>query len=177
MGTSLGEMAPSVEGMQRVREHPTLLQTLARLGVGPGDIDTVCHSHIHPHHISGNVVRNTEGSEVPAFPEARHVMQAAEYSYCASSNYRRVQAAFDRFVAPVETSGQLDLVDGEVDLIRGEHGSLTLMPVPGPTPGHMVMRIQSEGHVAYPVSYTHLRAHETPEHLVCRLLLEKKKKK
>src|SRR5678815_505151 len=23
-----------------------------------------------------------------------------------------------------------------------------------------------------PVSYTHLRAHETPEHLVCRLLLE-----
>src|SRR5678816_1893251 len=25
--------------------------------------------------------------------------------------------------------------------------------------------------------YTHLRAHETPEHLVCRLLLEKKKKK
>src|SRR5678815_2349252 len=25
----------------------------------------------------------------------------------------------------------------------------------------------------FPVSYTHLRAHETPEHLVCRLLLEK----
>src|SRR5678815_1837398 len=24
----------------------------------------------------------------------------------------------------------------------------------------------------YAVSYTHLRAHETPEHLVCRLLLE-----
>ena len=27
------------------------------------------------------------------------------------------------------------------------------------------------------VSYTHLRAHETPEHLVCRLLLEKKNAK
>ena len=27
-----------------------------------------------------------------------------------------------------------------------------------------------------PVSYTHLRAHETTLHLVCRLLLEKKKK-
>eukprot|EP00658_Telonema_sp_P-2_P022102 TRINITY_DN18824_c0_g1_i1.p1 TRINITY_DN18824_c0_g1~~TRINITY_DN18824_c0_g1_i1.p1 ORF type:complete len:196 (-),score=36.87 TRINITY_DN18824_c0_g1_i1:86-673(-) len=32
-------------------------------------------------------------------------------------------------------------------------------------------------HIYEPVSYTHLRAHETPEHLVCRLLLEKKKKK
>src|SRR5665254_20776 len=31
--------------------------------------------------------------------------------------------------------------------------------------------------VVIAVSYTHLRAHETPEHLVCRLLLEKKKKK
>src|SRR5678815_5169107 len=28
-------------------------------------------------------------------------------------------------------------------------------------------------HHHVPVSYTHLRAHETPEHLVCRLLLEK----
>ncbi len=30
---------------------------------------------------------------------------------------------------------------------------------------------------AHPGPYTHLRAHETPEHPVCRLLLEKKKKK
>ena len=29
----------------------------------------------------------------------------------------------------------------------------------------------------YPVSYTHLRAHETGRNLVCRLLLEKKKKR
>eukprot|EP00658_Telonema_sp_P-2_P039281 TRINITY_DN28101_c0_g1_i1.p1 TRINITY_DN28101_c0_g1~~TRINITY_DN28101_c0_g1_i1.p1 ORF type:complete len:137 (-),score=10.54 TRINITY_DN28101_c0_g1_i1:35-445(-) len=40
-----------------------------------------------------------------------------------------------------------------------------------------VLRVGSDSrawsHV--PVSYTHLRAHETPEHLVCRLLLEKKK--
>ena len=28
-----------------------------------------------------------------------------------------------------------------------------------------------------PVSYTHLRAHETGRNLVCRLLLEKKKEK
>eukprot|EP00658_Telonema_sp_P-2_P040747 TRINITY_DN29134_c0_g1_i2.p1 TRINITY_DN29134_c0_g1~~TRINITY_DN29134_c0_g1_i2.p1 ORF type:complete len:281 (+),score=65.69 TRINITY_DN29134_c0_g1_i2:201-1043(+) len=32
-------------------------------------------------------------------------------------------------------------------------------------------------HSVLAVSYTHLRAHETPEHLVCRLLLEKKKKR
>src|SRR5674536_357971 len=31
---------------------------------------------------------------------------------------------------------------------------------------------RGDGAVATPVSYTHLRAHETPEHLVCRLLLD-----
>src|SRR5664279_2000611 len=33
-----------------------------------------------------------------------------------------------------------------------------------------------DGSPARPVSYTHLRAHETDSYLVCRLLLEKKKK-
>ena len=48
----------------------------------------------------------------------------------------------------------------------------------------ILMAILANGHILMedmpgvgPVSYTHLRAHETPEHLVCRLLLEKKKKK
>ena len=39
------------------------------------------------------------------------------------------------------------------------------------TPDHMLFDL-----VYNPVSYTHLRAHETELHLVCRLLLEKKKK-
>src|SRR5674536_382743 len=37
-------------------------------------------------------------------------------------------------------------------------------------------RLYRRGSTITTVSYTHLRAHETPEHLVCRLLLEKKKK-
>src|SRR5678815_113622 len=35
------------------------------------------------------------------------------------------------------------------------------------------MYLEYLGHSHTAVSYTHLRAHETPEHLVCRLLLEK----
>src|SRR5678815_1618731 len=35
------------------------------------------------------------------------------------------------------------------------------------------MQQYSCDHYPGTVSYTHLRAHETPEHLVCRLLLEK----
>src|SRR5678816_3399295 len=39
----------------------------------------------------------------------------------------------------------------------------------------LVLFHSCQTHGCRAVSYTHLRAHETPEHLVCRLLLEKKK--
>ena len=38
-------------------------------------------------------------------------------------------------------------------------------------------RDEATGEISHPVSYTHLRAHETVLDLVCRLLLEKKKNK
>src|SRR5678816_4437732 len=47
--------------------------------------------------------------------------------------------------------------------VGGEWGGAVLMAVEHAPPG-------ARGY--YAVSYTHLRAHETPEHLVCRLLLE-----
>src|SRR5678815_6065090 len=40
-----------------------------------------------------------------------------------------------------------------------------------PKSGHMCACVSTNP--GRTVSYTHLRAHETPEHLVCRLLLEK----
>ena len=45
------------------------------------------------------------------------------------------------------------------------------------TTGYALVQIDRAKEVCGAVSYTHLRAHETPEHLVCRLLLEKKKLK
>src|SRR5665647_518117 len=44
-------------------------------------------------------------------------------------------------------------------------------------PGEAVQIDWGEATVYIAVSYTHLRAHETDSYLVCRLLLEKKKKK
>ena len=45
-------------------------------------------------------------------------------------------------------------------------------PYPVPTLFHLVPTVLDH---LDPVSYTHLRAHETSLHLVCRLLLEKKR--
>src|SRR5678810_1397414 len=39
--------------------------------------------------------------------------------------------------------------------------------------GSFDLKCSNQAKLAYPVSYTHLRAHETGRNLVCRLLLEK----
>eukprot|EP00658_Telonema_sp_P-2_P065194 TRINITY_DN544_c0_g1_i4.p1 TRINITY_DN544_c0_g1~~TRINITY_DN544_c0_g1_i4.p1 ORF type:complete len:124 (-),score=43.74 TRINITY_DN544_c0_g1_i4:59-430(-) len=56
------------------------------------------------------------------------------------------------------------------DVYKRQHKNLVFIPTP--IKGHFFVLRGTRT-----VSYTHLRAHETPEHLVCRLLLEKKKKK
>eukprot|EP00658_Telonema_sp_P-2_P023914 TRINITY_DN19590_c0_g1_i3.p1 TRINITY_DN19590_c0_g1~~TRINITY_DN19590_c0_g1_i3.p1 ORF type:complete len:163 (+),score=34.56 TRINITY_DN19590_c0_g1_i3:28-516(+) len=53
--------------------------------------------------------------------------------------------------------------------LQYRHGDLLMF-------GSETRGLPPAAHHACAVSYTHLRAHETPEHLVCRLLLEKKKK-
>eukprot|EP00658_Telonema_sp_P-2_P036342 TRINITY_DN26311_c0_g1_i1.p1 TRINITY_DN26311_c0_g1~~TRINITY_DN26311_c0_g1_i1.p1 ORF type:complete len:109 (-),score=5.28 TRINITY_DN26311_c0_g1_i1:5-331(-) len=54
--------------------------------------------------------------------------------------------------------------------------SSTSPPLPHARYADCCVVSQDPCHLVSPaVSYTHLRAHETPEHLVCRLLLEKKK--
>src|SRR5450759_55940 len=56
--------------------------------------------------------------------------------------------------------------------IKGFHTDLLLFQVQNIS-GHLYRLL----HDRMSVSYTHLRAHETRHDLVCRLLLEKKKKK
>eukprot|EP00658_Telonema_sp_P-2_P081227 TRINITY_DN8279_c0_g1_i13.p1 TRINITY_DN8279_c0_g1~~TRINITY_DN8279_c0_g1_i13.p1 ORF type:complete len:170 (+),score=80.56 TRINITY_DN8279_c0_g1_i13:170-679(+) len=62
-----------------------------------------------------------------------------------------------------------DIIDSAV-LRPGRLDQLIYIPLPDLASRVQILKANS-------VSYTHLRAHETPEHLVCRLLLEKKKKK
>src|SRR5660397_62414 len=77
--------------------------------------------------------------------------------------------SYDRLVEDARTV--LDTLvsrEAEVQSLAGEWYAMRILPYR--TLGNVV-----EG-VAITVSYTHLRAHETKANLVCRLLLEKKKK-
>ena len=75
-------------------------------------------------------------------------------------------------------------IRGHIAIMRIDHWVKQVFVLPGilaalsdgtsDIPSGVVVRVVVGMASVCPVSYTHLRAHETPEHLVCRLLLEKK---
>src|SRR5678816_2463330 len=97
---------------------------------------------------------------------------------------RSLRPARDQAVDVVEAHAEYDAVDDHEKDERYEHarggdrrdrvgGAQDAVRDPGLAPdlrGDPAAQHRDEAEPP-PVSYTHLRAHETPEHLVCRLLL------
>ncbi|GII86719.1 MBL fold metallo-hydrolase [Sphaerisporangium siamense] len=102
---------------------------LAAAGVAPGDVGTVVLTHLHSDHASGAV---TEG--VPAFPNARHVIQRAEVDWIEGAGPNPI---LERVLRPL--TGLIDAVDGAAVVVPGVRVAHT----PGHTPGHQVVQVGS----------------------------------
>ncbi|MGH2633206.1 MAG: MBL fold metallo-hydrolase [Tepidiformaceae bacterium] len=133
-----------LSGAVRERSYPGdygyLVRELAALGIAPEDVTAVANTHLHADHCGGNTVR--EGEQVrPAFPNARYYVQAGEYEAAMHPNERTRGTYFADNFAPLEASGQLELVSGEHELIRGVH----FLPTPGHTADHASILLASNG--------------------------------
>src|SRR5665647_656636 len=97
----------------------------------------------------------------------------------AVSNWKLARAVSMRGQLGVVSGTALDTVfvrrlqDG--DLGGHMRRAMARFPVPDVAAAVLERFFRPEGRASGPVSYTHLRAHETDSYLVCRLLLEKKK--
>jgi len=107
--------------------------------VPPAAITDVVITHPHLDHTLG-LIHPVESPSLVTFPNARHYLGAKDWE--SLPNLEEVER---RPLEAVQRAGLLTLVDGPLDLGDG----LTLLPAPGETPGHQILRLKDEQGEAY----------------------------
>mgnify|MGYP001050392935 FL=1 len=120
------------------------LQRLADAGVAPEQVDYVLCTHLHVDHVGWNT-RLIDGRWVPTFPNAKYVFSRVDRDHwdpARNPNLPEVsRMIFQDSVHPVIAAGQ-DMVVDMTDQIGDD---LLIEPAPGHSPGHVVLRLLSEG--------------------------------
>jgi glyoxylase-like metal-dependent hydrolase (beta-lactamase superfamily II) len=106
-----------------------LLPALAGAGVAPENVDVVFLTHLHVDHVGWNTAR--DGAIV--FPNARYVTHREGVAFASESDRPHVARA----IAPIG----FEQIEGETELAAG----VTALEIPGHFPGHMGLRVESEG--------------------------------
>jgi len=111
---------------------------LVSIGVRPEEITHVLMTHAHDDHFAG-VVAERGGRNDLRFPNARHLIGRADWE----GNPRRDRPEYDLAarLGAVERQGLLDLTDGDREIVPG----VTMLHAPGETPGHAIVRLESDG--------------------------------
>lgn len=115
-----------------------LFAELDRAEVRPDDIERVIITHLHGDHLGGNTI-DVDGQPVPAFKNARYIVQRQDWTYFQQPEIKAERAVIALCADPIEAAGLLDLLDGGQSISAGISTILT----PGHTPGHQSVLISS----------------------------------
>jgi glyoxylase-like metal-dependent hydrolase (beta-lactamase superfamily II) len=117
---------------------------LTEAGFPPDKIDLVLCTHLHVDHVGWNT-RLVNGEWVPTFPNALYLFGKTEYDHWSSPDVSEEQRnVFADSVKPILDAGRADLIASDAQLMD----EVSVIPTPGHSPGHMSIRIHSEGEEA-----------------------------
>jgi glyoxylase-like metal-dependent hydrolase (beta-lactamase superfamily II) len=117
---------------------------LAAAGFARQSIDAVVCTHLHVDHVGWNTML-VDGRWVPTFPKARYLMGRVEFDHWTNRSEREdMKAVLADSVAPVWEAGLVDLVETDHRICE----EISLVATPGHTPGHVSVRISSQGEEA-----------------------------
>jgi len=117
---------------------------LAQAGVSTDQIAFLISTHLHFDHAGGNTFVDDGGAVRPTFPRARYFVQRGEFEFATHPNERTAASYFDRNYVPTLESGQLELLEGESEIVDG----ISVILTPGHTPYHQSVVIRSAGETA-----------------------------
>jgi glyoxylase-like metal-dependent hydrolase (beta-lactamase superfamily II) len=117
---------------------------LAAAGYDASDVRLVINTHLHFDHAGGNTLLDADGQLRAGFPNARYVVQRGELDYATHTNERTGASYFERNWAPLIANGQLELIEGDREIVPG----ISVRRTPGHTPHHQSVLIRSGGETA-----------------------------
>ena len=115
-----------------------LLEQLADMHITAERVTDVIITHTHWDHYNG-LTHEVEGKLVPAFPNARHIIHAADW------NPDTFEALEKSTLQVVGEYGLVSLIEGRFEIADG----LTIIPAPGETPGHQIIELIANGKPHY----------------------------
>tara|TARA_A100001037_G_scaffold199021_1_gene178059 strand:- start:4898 stop:5743 length:846 start_codon:yes stop_codon:yes gene_type:complete len=118
-----------------------LLSNLKELNVAPSDIDYVIITHLHFDHVGGCTAHDNSGNLYNVFPNATHFIQKRDWDEATILNDRTKGAYNEDDFIPLYDNNQLELIDGDFELIPG----LNIYLTGGHTAGHQIITLASEG--------------------------------
>lgn len=121
-----------------------LEDALAIAGFTTADVRLVINTHLHFDHAGGNTYVDAGGAVLPAFPNARYVVQRGEHHYATHTNERTAASYFGRNWDPIVAQGRFDFVEGDVEIVPG----IRSLRTPGHTPHHQSILVDGGTDVA-----------------------------
>lgn len=145
LDTGIGEpnaARESFESLFPFKAELLLRDALNVLNINCMDITDVVFSHVHADHIMGATIeRNC--NRIPSFPKARYVMHMADGSQAPEQEQRREN--FNLHIPILKANGLFGLIKDGHQIATG----LTAIHAPGESPGHILVRLESKGLIAY----------------------------
>lgn len=118
----------------------SFLKDLEAAGYPRESIDTVLCTHLHVDHVGWNTML-VAGEWMPTFPNARYLFGEIEWNHWRTAPQEEYGDVVGDSVAPIIKAELADLVAMDHRVCD----EVSLFPSPGHTPGHVCVRIRSQG--------------------------------
>jgi len=128
-----------------VNKSTTLIKSLAEVNLSPSDIDIVINTHLHFDHAGGNTMIGEGGKIIPAFPNAKYLIQKGEWDDALNPNDRTKGSYLKENILPLMEHKKVEFLYDDETIDE----DIKVIKTPGHNRNHQCVMLESEGRKAF----------------------------
>jgi glyoxylase-like metal-dependent hydrolase (beta-lactamase superfamily II) len=131
---------PKLRAIYAIQDGDPLLDSLAKAGVQPGQVDLVINTHLHFDHAGGNT-RLANDRIVPTFPRAWYIVQRGELEHAMNPTERDRASYFPENIQAISNEERWELLEGDQEILPG----ISVARIPGHNADIQAVKITGGG--------------------------------